>query len=423
MSLLNIESSNNNLIIKLCQRIDTNNIHHVASEIKEALSKIRASSIILDAEKLEYISSIGLREILDIKKILINVERIIVESKKNECKLKIINVSPRIYDIFEVTGFTDIIQIEKAHRNISIEGCAEIGRGACGTVYRLDDETIVKVFVDGYEMEKIEKERENSKNAFTHGVDTAIPFDIVKVGNNYGLIYEIIKADTLKNVMLKERDKLDYYIGIYANYVKNMHSIVFDKDCYPDMKEVWTKKVEESEGDFSDEERAAAKKLISMIPNRKNFNHGDMNLGNLMVENGNAILIDMEDAVLGHPVFDTSFIYYLLKLLPGFLPEEFCEMIVGFTKKENELLWNRFCEIYFGCKTSEEREAYEKELHPYGIIKLLDVLPLYYKVFDAAEGENKKFVPALYAAFRPAVEKYKKELIEIAEADSVVLNF
>jgi uncharacterized protein (TIGR02172 family) len=290
-----------------------------------------------------------------------------------------------------------------------------IGKGACGTVYKLDDETIVKVFVDGYSLEKVEKERDNSRNAFTHGVNTAIPFDIVKVGDNYGLIYEIINADTLKNIMLRERDKLEYYIGIYAEYVKNMHSVCFDGNQYPDMKKVWTQKINSLEGVLTEEEKTAAKKLISEIPDRKNFNHGDMNLGNLMVENGNAILIDMEDAVLGHPIFDVAFIYYLLKLLPEFLPPEQCELITGFTKEENKLLWNKFSEIYF-------EGNFDKQIHPYGIIKLLEVIPFYYAVFDSAEGENKKNVPALYAAFRPAVEKYKKELLETAKFNEYPLE-
>ncbi len=409
MSLLTTEFEEDTLTIHMCGRVDTNNIGGIQNEINEALESNDVSSVIVDAKELEYISSIGLRTMLGIKK-RINT-------------FKIINVSDGVYDVFEVTRFTDIMDVKRAHRKIAVDNCAILGKGACGTVYKLDDERIVKVFVDGYELEKVEKERDNSQNAFTHGIDTAIPFDIVEVGRGYGLIYEIINADTLKNVMQKDRGRLGYYIEIYAAYVKNMHHIVFEKDCYPDMKEVWIKKVENSEGDFSDEEKRAARKLISLIPDRKNFNHGDINLGNLMVEKGKAVIIDMEDAVLGHPVFDLAFIYYLFKLLPGFLPDEFCELIVGFSKEENMFLWNRFCEIYFDCKTCDEREVYERELHPYGIIKLLDVLPLYYKVFDAAEGENKKIVPALYAAFKPAVAEFRQELCKAAEAGTTVLDF
>jgi uncharacterized protein (TIGR02172 family) len=407
MSLLTTAIKNDVLTITMCSRIDAKNVNELQNEINEALEGKTVSSVVMDAKELEYISSIGLRLMLGVKKRIQD--------------FKIINVSDNVYDIFEMTKFTDIMSVQKAHRSVSVEGCPVIGKGACGTVYKLDDETIVKVFVDGYELEKIEMERDHSRNAFTHGVDTAIPFDIVKVGDQYGLVYEIINADTLKNVMLRERDKLEYYMGIYAAYVKNMHTVCFDGNPYPDMKKVWIEKINALEGVFTEEEKAAAKKLISEIPDEKNFNHGDMNLGNLMVEGGKAVLIDMEDAVLGHPIFDVAFIYYLIKLLPGFLPSEQCELITGFTKDENVLLWNKFCEVYFDSKTAEERAVYEKQIHPYGIIKLMEVIPFYYSIFDAAEGENKKTVPALYAAFRPAVEDYKKELLETAQRSGTLL--
>lgn len=409
MSLLTTVFENNALTIHMCGRVDTNNITAIHNEIDEAIHTNDVSAVIVDAAGLEYISSVGLREMLYLRK------------KYND--FMIINVSDKVYDVFAMTNFTEIMTVKKAYRNISVDDCVILGKGACGTVYKLDDETIVKVFVDDYELAKIEKERDNSRNAFTHGVDTAIPFDIVKAGDSYGLIYEIINADTLKNVMLKDRDKLEYYIGIYAGYVKNMHGVSFDRDCYPDMKKVWAKKIDALEGVLTEDEKAAAKKLIEKIPDRKNFNHGDMNFGNLMVENGKAVLIDLEDAVLGHPVFDVSFIYYLLKLLPGFLPAEMCEVITAFTKDENDLLWNKFCEVYFGSRTAEERAVHEDQIHPYGIIKLMEVIPLYYAVFDSAEGENKKYVPVLYAAFRRAVEQYKKTLLETAEKGKAILDF
>ena len=409
MSLLNTNVSNNKLTIKMCSKIDSNNIDKIQNEINAILDSSTVLSVTINAEDLEYISSIGLRAMLSLKK------------RIND--FKIINVSDEVYDIFDMTRFTDIMNVSKVYRNLSINNCAVLGKGACGTVYKLSDETIVKVFVSGYELEKIEKERENSRNAFKNGINTAIPFDIVKVGENYGLVYEIVNAETLKDLMLKDCSKLTYLIEIYADSVKNMHNIIFDKECYPDMKTVWTEKINNLNGVLNNDEKAAALKIISIIPDRKNFNHGDMNLSNLMIENGKAVVIDIEDAVLGHPIFDVSFIYYLLKLLPELLPSDMCKLIQGFSKEENQLMWCRFCEIYFGCNNSEERALYEKNIHPYGIIKLMELIPFYYAVFDSADDENKKYLPALYVAFNTAVEKYKRELVETAEKENNTFLF
>ena len=60
----------------------------------------------------------------------------------------VINASTEVYDIFDMTGFTKIVNIEKAFPQISTEGCPLIGKGAHGAVYRLAPDTIVKVYYD-----------------------------------------------------------------------------------------------------------------------------------------------------------------------------------------------------------------------------------------------------------------------------------
>ena len=49
-------------------------------------------------------------------------------------QLKIINVSTDVYEILDMTGFTDMLTVEKAFRQISIEGCELIARGGNGCI-------------------------------------------------------------------------------------------------------------------------------------------------------------------------------------------------------------------------------------------------------------------------------------------------
>lgn len=86
----------------------------------------------LDAKNLEYISSAGLRVLLKLR--------------KEQPDLEISHVSNDVYAIFEVTGFTDLLTIKRQLREISVEGCKILGKGGSGTVYRLSEDTIVKVF-------------------------------------------------------------------------------------------------------------------------------------------------------------------------------------------------------------------------------------------------------------------------------------
>ena len=79
-------------------------------ELTEAVSAHPGLKPILDAGGLEYISSSGLRVLLRVQ-------------KQSDDKLTICNVSPDVYDIFSVTGFTKMMNVEKALRFVSTQGC------------------------------------------------------------------------------------------------------------------------------------------------------------------------------------------------------------------------------------------------------------------------------------------------------------
>ncbi len=99
--MLNIEKKldGKTLTVALEGRLDTTTAPQLETELKAALDG--ADSLILDFEKLEYISSAGLRVLLSAQKMM---------SKKGG--MKILHVSDVIMEIFEVTGFIDILTIE-----------------------------------------------------------------------------------------------------------------------------------------------------------------------------------------------------------------------------------------------------------------------------------------------------------------------
>ena len=87
------------LEIALEGRLDTTTSPMLENELKEALPGV--TELTLDLEKLEYISSAGLRVLLAAQKTM---------SKQGAMKL--VNVNEIIMEIFEITGFSDILTIE-----------------------------------------------------------------------------------------------------------------------------------------------------------------------------------------------------------------------------------------------------------------------------------------------------------------------
>ena len=131
--------------IVLSGRIDSSNAPDWEKKIWEKLAGKEGEPLAVDTALLEYISSAGLRLILRVK-------------KKNP-DLRLINVSPEIYEILDMTGFTEIIQVEKAYRVISVQGCEVVGHGANGTIYRIDQDNVVKVYDNADALQNILKER------------------------------------------------------------------------------------------------------------------------------------------------------------------------------------------------------------------------------------------------------------------------
>ena len=87
------------LTIALEGRLDTTTSPQLEAELRTSVNGI--SGLTFDFEKLDYISSAGLRVLLAAQKVM---------NKQGE--MKITNVKPEIMEIFDVTGFVDILSIE-----------------------------------------------------------------------------------------------------------------------------------------------------------------------------------------------------------------------------------------------------------------------------------------------------------------------
>lgn len=99
MLKINKTIENGTALFALEGRLDTTTAPELEKALKESLDGV--SSLTLDLKALEYISSAGLRVLLSAQKIM---------TKQGEMKL--INVSDTLMEIFEVTGFSDILTIE-----------------------------------------------------------------------------------------------------------------------------------------------------------------------------------------------------------------------------------------------------------------------------------------------------------------------
>lgn len=338
-------------MIKLTGRIDSNNAAVFEKEIMDQVTP----DMVLDAAELEYISSAGLRVFM---KIL----------KKAGKPITVINVSPDVYDIFEVTGFTDLLNVKKRLREISVEGCEMIGKGGNGAVYRLDPETIVKVYYGvSNTLEKIERDRQVSRDVFVHGINTAIPFDVVKAGDSYGVVYEMVEADTLGQFLTKHPEETEAYTRKMVDMLKQMHSTEFEEDELQDARNIIYHRIDNAStrGLFTPEEVAAMRAFTDSFPKRNTFVHGDFHPGNIMVKDGELILIDVGDSGTGHPINDLMGMYMIYVVAPEKgITKQYCGLDDDAARK----LWPAILKEYF---ETDDPAPYEKAIAGVSMLKLM----------------------------------------------------
>ena len=331
MAAVKFNLADNVLTVFLRGHIDSANAAEIESQITSEREKTPSENIIIDAQELEYISSAGLRIILRIR--------------KDMPDLKIINVSPEVYEILDMTGFTEMINVEKAYRIISVDGCEVIGQGANGKVYRIDRDTIVKVYLNPDSLPDIHRERELARKAFVLGIPTAIPYDVVRVGSGYGSVFELLNAKSFTKIIIENPDKLDEVIKMSVDLLKKIHATEVKKGDMPDMKEVvldWTDFLKDY---LPEEQFKKLRLLVEAVPEDNHMMHGDYHLKNVMLQDGEVLLIDMDTLCMGHPIFELASVF---NAYVGFseLDHSVSMSFLGIPHETAEEIWEKTIRLY-----------------------------------------------------------------------------
>ncbi len=342
--------------IELKGRIDSNNASAVEKDILDQLAGTAAQEIVLDAANLEYISSAGLRVILRLR--------------KGCASMKIINVSSEIYEILDMTGFTELMPVEKAYRVVSVEGCEEIGRGANGKIYRIDQDNVVKVYKNADALADIQHEREMAKMALILGLPTAISYDVVRVGESYGSVFELLNARSFSKILAREPEKMDWCVKEFVAILKKIHGTEAPVGKLPDMKKTalsWARFVQ----DYLPEE--AGKKLIALVeavPEDDHLIHGDYHTKNLELQNDEVLLIDMDTLAVGHPIFELGSMF---NAFVGFSEQdhEVVRHFQGYDYETARTFWHKSLAAYLGTNCEKKIQEVEDKARIIGYTRMI----------------------------------------------------
>ena len=235
----------------------------------------------------------------------------------------------------------------RKYKEVSIDDCRLIGRGEKGAVYRYDDELVIKVYNDTNTYKDVENEIAASRKAFIMGLPTAISFGIVAVGNGYGAMYELVSSINISQYIAKDPGRVGYFAKIMADLAHRIHDTETDEDCFPKATTILKERVEEGLGSENRELADRVLALLDTLPDTKHLVHGDFHTGNVMLQNGEPVMIDMDRLSFGDPIIDLSGIYmsYVVK---GSIDPAAVKKYMGFSYETALEFYDCFMKSYLG---------------------------------------------------------------------------
>lgn len=342
------------LYTKLTDRLDETNAKQWYEKTISDLTREDAKTLEIDCEQLSYIAGIGLRYLLLIHEFGYQII----------CK----GVSQEVYEIFDETGLTRIMNIQKKPRKIQIDESKSIAHGTVGTIYRLDKDKVLKLFNRGVTLDDIEREKQYAQTAFILGIPTAISYEVVQVDDCYGIILEMAGHTTFSKELTNHMDQFDNLVKQYTSLLKKIHKTPIETGMMPSIKDIYHQYIDRAEY-LSRAEINSLHLLVDSVPERYTMIHGDYHANNVMMKDNEMILIDLGDISYGHPIFDLAGMYVSHVLVGSYQPD-FIKAGMGIDYQTCLKLWNSVLQEYFKNETAENLSQKEQLIRQFAYMKL-----------------------------------------------------
>ena len=301
--------------------------------------------LVLDFAKCASVTSAGLRTILVAHRRMTSAGG----------RLVVRNPSAAVREVFDLTGLSKVITQVTTTREISIDGCELLSSGVCGECFRLDGETVVKLYKDGVDIGMAEQEKKYAKAAFVLGIPTAISYDVVKCGTRSGIVFELLNAELFSAVIRREPQQIHAHAKRLADLATSLHAAKGDAEVLPQLKDRIRGYINQLGDVFSPAEISLLLERLDAIPDAHTCVHFDLHSSNIMVQGGELVIIDMGDFSIGSNLFDIGLIY----MIYGVQELGICELATKIDTASGVAFWNSFEQHYFAGRPPEERAIFE----------------------------------------------------------------
>lgn len=249
-------------------------------------------------------------------------------------------------------------------RELCVDGCPVVGEGFTSTIYALDEHRVAKVYKPGTPFGKVRQEFELTRAVNDSGVPSVRAFELVRVGDAFGVVMERLASTTLGAAMCAHRERLDEYMEKYVVLSKKLHGAVAPSGKVPSVCATWLDYVWRLKRWCTSEEMALIHELVRAMPDGATLVHGDLHPGNIMLREDELVLIDLPGLSRGTPLVDLAITYRGLVMGPKSPGIKKREKNMGMPAAMIAEVGDRFFKGYFGLGSADELEGLYAKLHP-----------------------------------------------------------
>lgn len=187
-----------------------------------------------------------------------------------------------------------------------------IGLGNTAKIYEWGENSVIKLFNEGYPKDAIEKEFYNAIAVRDMDFAKAKVDEIIVYGNSVGIIYDKIHGESLLEWLMKTGD-----LDKCSQYMSDLHKSIIHNSTksVPNYKDFLRNNILNAES-ISSVEKEEGLRLLAQLPEGDVLCHGDFHPGNIIISNGTPIVIDFMNVCFGDFLYDIARTVFLIQYTP-----------------------------------------------------------------------------------------------------------
>lgn len=232
-----------------------------------------------------------------------------------------------------------------------------------------DGKWVLKLEMEGFSTSKesLLQEQLLCKNIYSLGISTPQVGELVEVDGRMGLVYECIPNKmSVSRCVGRDPQNIELYMKIFAENCKVLHGMNCDTKRFQCIESRY-KEYLNSSSLFNDDVKARIYEIMDRTPKLKACLHGDLQTGNLLLNENGAYFIDIGSFAYGNPLYDLGCYYNFTHYAPN-------EFLLAAHYMDATLMrkcWDFFAKYYFDADSPEKLKVVDKLIKPYALTTMV----------------------------------------------------